>query len=166
MAAFRASRFVWPAISEITRMISPIFSELVRMRLMASIDLCTAVAALLGQLAGVAGEAIGRRGVVLDGLDRVGEVLDGGGDLLDAGALVLGAQGQLLRTVGDDARHLVELRGALGHLADDLVGGFDGRVDGRGQPARLVVPAGRAGAGCNRRGRRLPSSPRRGPAGR
>ena len=43
MAAFRASRLVWLAISEITWMISPICVELVRISSMASTDFCTAV---------------------------------------------------------------------------------------------------------------------------
>ena len=116
MAAFKASRLVWLAISEITWMISLIFSELVRISFMAEIDWRTAVPPssanwLVSPATRLAMAALS----LTPSIERV-KVFDGGRNFLDAGALVLGADGQLLRALGDDPGNLGELPGVLAHL--------------------------------------------------
>ena len=76
MAAFRASRFVWLAISEITWMISLICCELVRISSIDSIDFCTALPPSSASWLAFVGHLGRLRGVFLDGIDRAGQLFD------------------------------------------------------------------------------------------
>ena len=134
MAAFRASRFVWLAISEITWMISAICCELVRISSMASIDFCTAAPPCFGQLRWSRLATLSASWALsLTRFDRAGQFFDRGGHLLDARALGLGPGGQRLRAFGDHARAFVELGGALGDLADDAGKIVEHLLDAGGQ---------------------------------
>ena len=119
MAAFRARRFVWLAISEITWMISLICCELVRIRPIASTDFCTAApprsASALVCLATLSASAALP---LTASIERV-SCFDGGAHFLDARTLRLGPLGEALRAFGDDPRPFGELGGALGDLADE-----------------------------------------------
>ena len=118
MAAFRASRFVWLAISEITWMISLICCELVRICSIDSIDFCTALPPCSASWLASVATLVASLALSLTALDRAGQFFDRGGHLLDAGALRLRAGGQRLRTLGDHPRAFGELVGALGDLLD------------------------------------------------
>ena len=97
MAAFRASRLVWLAISEITWMISLICCDCCRISSIDSIDFCTAVPPSSASVLVSLGHLVGLVGVVLDRLDAAGQFFDRGGHLLDGRALRLGTLGQGLR---------------------------------------------------------------------
>ena len=140
IAAFRASRLVWLAISEITWMISPICVRAGADQLHGLDRLLHGLAALLGQLAGLLGDLVGLVGIVLDALRPSG--LSSSIDAVICSTLelcVLRAGGQRLRALGDDPRALGELVGALGDLLDGPADRFDDQVH---VVAKLAVGAG------------------------
>ena len=147
IAAFKARRLVWLAISEITWMISLIFSELVRISRMAAMDWRTALppfsASLLVPSASLSAAAALSFTMLIDSASPSTAAV------ISSTLALWGLRPlrQALRAFGDGARHFGELGGAVGHVADHFGEVDDRGVDGLGDADEAAMHLGRVGVG-------------------